>query len=194
MSCDELPDELKMVWSEAGSATSMLSASQLRAQARKLEAKRRKDYLILILASISAVAGYVFFVFYFHSLLVRIGATLCILAFMYLMAAAVARKTRDVPDPAEANGVGFYRGELERQRDWHRWVRSRLMMLVGPLILVDLGLSREMASLSPLIPPIMWSWGVFLLVVLGIWVPAKHGRVARKYQDRIDALDAHDRR
>ena len=194
MSCDELPDELRIVWNEAGSASSMLSADQLREHARKLEARRRKDYLILILASLSAVAGHVFFVFYFRSLLVRIGSTLCILTFLYLMAAAMARRTRGVPDPAEANGVGFYPGELERRRDWHCWVRSRLMMLACPLILVDLGLSREMAWLSPFLPPIMWSWGVFLLVALGIWGPAKHRKLAHKYQDRIDALNARDRR
>jgi hypothetical protein len=36
----------------------------------------------------------------------------------------------------------------------------------------------------------MWSWALFLLVMLGIWAPATHRRTARKYQDRIDGLDA----
>jgi len=36
----------------------------------------------------------------------------------------------------------------------------------------------------------MWSWGLFLLVVLGIWGPAQHRRMERKYQDRIDTLKA----
>jgi len=192
MSCEELPDELRSVWNEVGSAGPLLLADQLRAQARKLESRRRKDYFIFTLAALTAIAGYGFFVFYFHSLLVRIGSTLCILAFGYLMAGALARRTRAVLDPADANGVNFYRMELGRRRDWHRWVQSRLMVLALPLILVDIGLAREIAWLSPFLPPIMWSWALFLFVVLGIWGPAKHRRTARKYQDLIDALNARD--
>jgi hypothetical protein len=34
------------------------------------------------------------------------------------------------------------------------------------------------------------SWGVFLLGLCGAWVPVRNSRMARRYQERIDALDA----
>ena len=194
MPCDELPDELKIAWNEVGSFAPVLSADQVRAEARKLEASRRKQYLLGILIAVSGLPGYLFLVFYFHSLLVRIGATLCLLAFGYLLVGAAARRTRGLPDPADTDGIGFYRAELERRRDWHRFIQLRILMLAPPILLVDLGLAREIARLSPLLPPILWLWGLFLLAVFGFWGPAKHRRAARKYQDRIDALNSRNRR
>lgn len=64
-----------------------------------------------------------------------------------------------------------------------RAIPWRLLMIP---ILVAIGL----AEISRFIPPVIWCWALCLLVVLGIWAPAKHRRLARKYQDRIDALDS----
>jgi hypothetical protein len=44
-----------------------------------------------------------------------------------------------------------------------------------------------MPWLSLLLPPITWSWGLLLLVVLDILGAGKHRRMGRKYQDRIDS-------
>ena len=189
MPCDELPDDLKILWKKAGSDLPMFSPDQLRAEAERLQAKRRRDYLALSVAFSSAVPCYAFFILYFHNTLTRLGSGLSLLVFGYLAIDTLVKRARPVPDLGETDGLRFYRAELERKRNWHRGIPWRLLMLAPPIILVDLGLAQIFARLSPFAAPVLWSWGAFLLVVLAIWGPAKHRRLARKYQDRIDTLD-----
>jgi len=190
MPCDNLPDDLKILWKETGMERPMFSPDQLRAEAEKLQAKRRRDDLVLSGAFGSALASYVFFVFYFHNTLTRVGSSLAVLVFGYLAIDALVARARPLPDLAETDGFRFYRAELERKRNWHRGIAWRFLTLLVPVILVSLGLAQFFAKVSPFIPPVMWSWAVFLLVLLGIWAPAKHRKQARKYQDRIDRLDS----
>ena len=190
MPCDELPDDLKILWKETVMDRPIFSPHQLRAEAEKLQAKRRKGYLVLSVAFLSAVASYAFFIFYFHNTYTRLGSSLALLVFGYLVIDTLAKRARALPDLGEPDGLCFYRGELEGKRNWHRWLPWRFLMLPVPLILIALGLAQFFAKVSPFIPPVIWSWTVFLLAVLVIWGPAKHRRLAREYQDRIDALDS----
>jgi len=190
MPCDDLPDDLKILWKEAGMDRPVFAPDQLRAEAEKLQAKRRRDYLVLSAAFASALASYAFFVFYFHNTLTRVGSSLAVLVFGYLAIDTLVKRARVLPGLGETDGLRFYRSELERKRNWHRGIPRRLLMLSVPVILVSLGLAQFFAKVSPFIPPVIWSWSVFLLVLLGIWGPAKHRKLARKYQDRIDRLDS----
>jgi len=190
MPCDELPDDLNILWKECEMDRPAFTPNQLRAEADRLRAKRRRNYLVLSVAFSSAVASYVFSFFYFHNTLTRVGSTLSVLVCAYLVVHLMVERARAVPSVGETDGVSFYRSELERRRDWHRGIPWRLLMLPVPLILVDLGLAQIFAKIWPFIAPVMWSWGVFLLVLLGIWAPVKNLKLARKYQDRIDALDS----
>ena len=190
MPCDELPDDLKILWKEAGMDQPMFSTDQLRAEAKKLQAKQRRDYLVLSVVFSSAVPSYAFFIYFFHNTLTRLGSSLALVVFGYLVIDTLVKRARALPDPGETNGWRFYRAELDRKRNWHRGLPRRFLMLTVPLILVALGLAQFFAQVSPFIPPVIWSWAVFLLIVFAIWGPAKHRRLARKYQDRIDALDS----
>jgi hypothetical protein len=190
MPCSELPDDLKTLWKETGMDQPMSSTAQLQEEAEKLQARRRKGFLLLSAVFFSAVVSYAFFVFYFQNILTRLGSSLALVVFGYLVIDTLVRRARVLPDLGAIDGLRFYRAELKRKRDWHRGVPLRFLLILVPLILVSLGLAQIFAKVSPFIPPVILSWTVALLVVLGIWAPAKHRRLARKYQDQIDALDS----
>jgi len=165
------------------------SPDQLRAQAEKFQAKQRKFYLMVIIAFSFAVASYVFCFFLFHNTLLRVGSTLSAVAFGYLVVDFMVKRARAMPDPAETDGIRYYRTELERNRDYHRGVPWRFLLLPVPLVMVDIGLAQFCANISPVIPPILWSWAVFLVILLAVWAPMKHRKAARKYQELLDALE-----
>jgi hypothetical protein len=99
-------------------------------------------------------------------------------------------RARAAPDLGDTDGVRFYRAELERLRDWHRGLQWRWLVLPPPFIFFDLGIAQIYAKYSPFIAPFMWFDCAFLLAVFVMVAPVKHFRLARKYQGRIDALDA----
>jgi len=193
MPCDELPDGLKTLWKEAGMHGQVFLPGQLRMEAEKLRASLRRTYLIVSVGYSTAVATYAFIIFnlhYLHNTLMLLGSGLAMLAFGYLVIESLAKRARALPDLGETDGLRFYRSELERKRDWHRGLPWRLQMVLVPLILVGLGAAQMLAEISTFFALVILSWAAFVLVVIGIWGPVKHRRVARKYQDRINALDS----
>jgi len=155
-----------------------------------MQARRRRERIIEGVAFSFAMVSYAGFFFYFYNnILTRIGGILSALAFGYLVVHILLERARAKPYPADADGVHFYLAELERRRDWHRWVVWRSPMLVPPLVLFDLGFAQIFGKLAPFIAPMIWSGCVFILVALAVWAPAKHLKLAKEYQDRIDALD-----
>src|SRR5260370_27167279 len=92
-----------------------------------------------------------------------------------------------MPDMGETDCMSFYRAELERQRDFHRgrWFWSRLLIfLPGPLVFC-VGFAQAYPGLALYI----WLEFATLLILAPIAVLLNLG-LARKYQRRIDALDA----
>ena len=92
-----------------------------------------------------------------------------------------------MPDVGETDCTDFYRTELERQRDFHRgrWFWSRLLILLpGPLVFCV-----GFAQAHPEIALVIWLEFAAILILAAIAVPLNLG-LARKYQRRIDALDA----
>jgi len=191
MACDEMPDDLKILWKEAGTDRPMFSPDQLRQETEKIRARRRRSHVVLIVAFSVVVACLAGFFFYFRNPLTRIGAILGILAYGYWVIYILRERARTVPDPGETDGVGFYRAELERMRDWHGGMRAwRMSILVPPFILYDFGLAQTFAKLAPWTVLFVWFDCTIFLGLLAIWAPIKHRKTARKYQERIDTLDA----
>ncbi|MFZ0963826.1 MAG: hypothetical protein WAO35_23415 [Terriglobia bacterium] len=193
MPCDELPDDLIIPWKEAGMDGQVFSPSDLRAEAEKMRAKMRRLYLGLSVGFSTAVASYAFIIFNFHpfhNTLMLIGSSFSLVGFGYLVIEALVRRSRILPDLGETDGLRFYRTELERKRDWIRGIGWLLPMVCVPVFLVGVGLTQLLLKTSAFLAGIVLSWGVFVLGLAGVWLPVRNHRIARKYQERIDALDS----
>jgi len=190
MPCDDLPDDVKTLWKEAGTDRPMFSVDQLRNETERMQARRRRGYIVTGTCMAFFVAFYALTFFYVHNNLTHIGSTLSVLVCGYWLIHVLAERARVATDLGEIDGVRFYRAELERTRRWHRGLSWRLVLLALPLVLCDLGFAQFFAKFSPILTPLMWLTAASLLAALAFWAPLKHLKLARKYQDRIDALEA----
>jgi hypothetical protein len=138
----------------------------------------------------SFVAYFALCFFLLHDTLTRIGSILGVFGFGYWLVRLVVGRGRTIPDLGETDAVRFYRAELERVRDSHRRMMWRWLILPPPFILFDLFFARIYEKRWPFIAWSLWFSCALLLAVFVIWVPLMYLRVARKYQSRIDALDA----
>jgi len=189
MSCDELPDNLKLLWTEVGTNPSMFSPDELRSGMNRLQAKRRKGQIVLVACLLLLGVSYGISLLLFSNTLARLGGTLTAVVCGYWLIHARKERARTVPGPDERDGFGFYRAELEHARDNHRWMAWRWLLLLGPFILFDIGVAQTYAKIWPLIVPFACFDCALLLGVFAIWLPVKNFRLARKYQDCIDALE-----
>jgi len=192
MPCDDLPDDLKILWKEAGANPPMFSTDQLRKEIERMQARRRRGNLVLGVCMAFFVACFTmsFFFFPFNNTLTRIGSIVSVLVCGGWLVLILREGARVGSDPGDTPGVRFYRAELERARDSHRGLLWRFLLLPPPFILLDLGLAQALAKFSPFVAPLMWFDCALLLAAFVILVPMKQLRLARKYQSRIDALDA----
>jgi hypothetical protein len=184
---DYLPDELKILWKELSTNPLQLSPDQLRREMEKLQKGLRKRFVIGVGATLFLIAGFALFFFLFPNRLQRIGSVLTVLGTGYMLVQLKMRPARAVPAVGETGCTEFYRAELERQRDFHRgkWFWSRLaIFLPGPLVFCV-----GFAKAYPEIARFIWLDVAALLILAIIAVPLNL-RLARKYQRRIDALDA----
>jgi len=190
MPCDELPDNLKILWKEVGANPSMFSLDQLRRETNRLQAKRRKGQIVLVACMLVFVASYGFSFLLFPNTLARLGGALTVVVCGYWLVHALMERARVAPDPGGKDGLSFYRAELEHTRDIHRWLSWRWLLLLGPFVLFDIGVAQIYVKAAPFIVWLMCFDCALLLVVFAIWLPVKNFRLARKYQDLIKALDA----
>jgi len=190
MPCDELPDDLKILWKEVGANPSMFSPDQLRRETNRLQAKRRRGQIVLVACMLVLAASYGFSFFLFPNTLARLGGTLTVIVCGYWLVHTLMERARAAPDAGQTDCLSFYRAELEHARDNHRWMSWRFLLLLGPFILFDIGVAQIYAKFSPFIVWLMCFDCALLLGVLAVWAPVKHFRMARKYQDVINALHA----
>jgi hypothetical protein len=190
MPCDDLPDDLKILWKEAGVTPTLLSLEQLRQGTERLQAGRRKSEIALVAANSAFVAFFMVFFFLFDNTLTRIGSILSVFGCGYWLVHILVEQARAVPDLGETDGVRFYRAELERVRDYHRGTFWRWLILPPPLIFFNIGLAQTYAGQWPFLVPFMWFDCAFILAFFAVIAPLKQLRLARRYQGRIDALDA----
>jgi len=192
---DELPDDLRIPWKEAGMNGQVFSPDQLRTEGEKIKAKMRRLYLVVGFGFSSAVASYAFILitfrhFHIHNALMLIGSSLSLAGFMYLAVYALLKRARGLPDPGETDGLRFYRTELERKRDWIRGIGWRVPMVCVASFPAGLGVTQELLKISGFLAGINFSFALFVLGLGTIWVPVRNARIARKYQKRIDALES----
>ncbi len=181
-----MEDELRNLWQDQPVEPVKMSIEDIRRKAQAFETKVGRGYRIAWVILIFCLIGYASFFFIFTNPVQRAGS--CLTVAGYLVGAYQLRKrgpARRVPEnPAEAT-CAAYRGELERQREFHLSVFSRLLVFVpGPVVFImgfvgaDLGTGQAIALATALVLP------VFLL-----GVPLSR-REARKLQGEIAALDA----
>jgi hypothetical protein len=190
MACEELPDDLKILWKEAGRDRPMFSPGQLRQETKKMPARRRKSDVVGAAILAFFVAGYtIIFFFVPNNALTLAGSIMSVLVCGAWLIDILRKRARVVPDPADTDSVRFFRAELERARDNHRTLVWRLAVLAPPFILWDIGFARIFAKAAWFIEPLMWFDCVILLAVFALAGPLKQLKLTRKYRDKIDALD-----
>jgi hypothetical protein len=187
MPSDYLPEDLKRVWRELASNPVEVSPDELRREARKLRSSVRLRNSIVVGVCCVIVAAYGLFAFLSRTILERIGSLLSIAGTANVIVQFLKRPARNMQDSGTIESIRFYRAELERHRDFHRGkgIRSWLLpFLPGPILFnVAFALDR------PMFAPIIELQMVVFVIVAAIAVPLNLSMV-RKYQRRIDALDA----
>lgn len=190
MACDDVPDDLKSLWKEAGADRPMFSPDQFRQATEKMQARRRKGAVVLAAAMAIFVACYAIVFFCIpNNTLTRIGSILSVFVCGTWLVHILVERARAASDPGETDSVRFYRAELERARHKHRGLVWRLALLAPPFILWDIGFAQIFTKAAWFVAPVMWFDCVFLLAVFAIVGPLKQLKLERKCQDRIDALD-----
>ena len=184
---DYLPDDLKLLWQELSTNPLQLSPEQLQQEMEKLRKGLRRRFVIGGGAALSVIAAWILYFFRFPNRLQLIGSILTVLGAAFLLVQLKMSPARTTPDVAETGCTEFYRAELERHRDFHRgkWFWSRLLVLLpGPLVFW-VGFAQAFPEIAWLI----WLNLAAFLILAMIAVPLNL-RLARRYQRRIDALDA----
>ena len=187
MAGDYLPDDLKILWKELSTNPLQIAPDQLRKEAEKLEKGLRRRSIIVGGAAWIVIAAWTLFFFIFPNRLQRIGSVLTVLGCGYMLVQLKMRPARAMPDVGETDCTEFYRSELGRQREFHRgtWFWSRLVIFLPGPVIWFLGFAQAYSELVPFI----WLEFATFLILAAIAVPLNL-RLARKYQRRIDALEA----
>jgi hypothetical protein len=182
--------DVKAVWQSQSTEDTTMSLDEIRGKIGQLEKKLRKRDLKAVIGALIVMAGFTRNLFIHTTLIEEIGSVLTLIGAAYIAYQLfLIRKKRVSPRVSETGpsaSANFYRGELERQRDFHRglWFWSRVVIfLPGPLVFL---LGRAVAH-PELIHQIRMTATLFLLVV-AVAVPLNL-RLARKYQHDIDDLD-----
>jgi hypothetical protein len=190
MRSDYLPDDLKKLWKELASNPVQVSADDLRRESRKLRTGLGFRNWFVVGVCCIIIAAYGLFFFFSKTPLERIGSVLSIAGAANVIVQFLKRPARTMPDSGAIESISFYRAELERHRDFHRGkgISSWLLpLLPGPIIF-----NVAFALDCPIFAPIVTLQMAAFLMIAAIVVPLNL-RMARKYQRRIDALDASQR-
>jgi len=187
MRSDYLPDDLRRLWQELALNPVQVSADDLRREASKLRARLSLRNWFVAGVCCVIIAAYGFFFFRSKTALERIGSALSIAGAANVIVQFLKRPARTMPSASAMESIRFYRAELERHRDFHRGkgIASWLLPgLPGPIIFnIAFALDR------PIFAPIVGLQLAAFLMIAALVVPLNL-RMARKYQRRIDALDA----
>ena len=190
MRSDYLPDDLSRLWKELASNPVQVSPEDLRREAQKLRTRLRLRNSFVTGVCCFIIAAYCLFFFHSTTALERIGSVVSIAGTAYVIAQFLKRPARTIPDSGAIETIRFYCAELERQRDFHRGkgVLSWLLPFLPGPILFNVGFALDRPMFAPLVELQM----VGFLMIAAIVVPLNL-RLARKYQRRLDALNASQR-
>ena len=189
MERDRAADELCSLWQSQGTEVFRMTPADLQRKAERFEAALRRRSRMLYAICGGEIVAFGYFLTIVSNPVQRIGALLTIVGMTFLayqiwshqvnMRAIAAAM---YADPA----VIFYRGLLERSRDFHRgvWFWSRLLAIMpGPLVFTY---GAKQAD------PTDWSHYVaaaaFILFGL-LAIPLNVKIAAGKFQKKLDTLD-----
>lgn len=187
MAGDYLPDDLKGLWRELASNPVEVSPDKLRRDARRLRnfVRLRNTFVVGVCCFI--IVAYSVFAYRSPTTLERIGALLAIAGAANVIVQFLRRTSRKLPEAGAIESIHFYRAELERHRDFHRGrgIASWLLPLLPGPILFNIAFAVDRPMFAPIVELQMAGFLVIaaLVVPVNLWF-------ARKYQRRIDALDA----
>jgi hypothetical protein len=182
-----LPDDLKRLWQELAASPRQVSAEDLRREAAKLRRLVLVRNCFVTAVCCFVVGAYGFFFLRATTVLERIGSAASIVGIPLAVMQFLKRPARSIPVADALESTRFYRAELERQRDFHRvtgvfsWL---LPVLPGP-ILFNLGFALDRPKFAPLVELQMAGF-----LIISVIVVVLNLRMARRFQGRLDALDA----
>ena len=168
-----------------------MSLEDVRNRISKLEKKVRIRNLVGGFATGAVLLSFAYFVLVLPNVIERIGAALTIVGAGYILYQLALGKTQirhfsDLQAQRETS-FGFYRSELQRQRDFHRglWLWSRLIIgAPGPLIFcIGMGLASPGSAKTATIIA-----GILVLEFIAA-IPLNL-RQARRYQQELDSLQS----
>lgn len=172
--------------------TRQISPDPIGRSLRRLNRKIRIRNVVASTAGFIVIAGAVWYLFLFQTLMERIGSLLTALGAAYLVSEIYLnhRQTKaslaSAKETAGTNSIEIYRTELVRQRNFHNgiWFWSRLLIFTpGPLIF-----TIGFAIAHPALARISRIDAIAFLVLVVVAIPLNL-RWARKYQCQIDELD-----
>jgi hypothetical protein len=181
------PADVKNIWQNQSIEATTMSLDEIKKKIAKLQKTLRQRSAIMGLALLFLVAVCARLLFKAGNLIQGVGAALLIIGAGYVgyQLLLIRKKPASVireNDPL-ASAV-YYRAELERRRDFHRglWLWSRVFIVVpGAFVLLIGGFIAHPERIHPI--------RLAAAVVFLVFMVARQLRLARKYQDEIDALD-----
>jgi Flp pilus assembly protein TadB len=188
MTSEFSPDDVKALWKAQKPQEVRTSVDEIRERTERDGQRVRRRTILGSAASCLAIAYFVLMFFFLPNVVARIGSCLCVLASLNLVYQLHSRRGGALSgQPTGITGIHAYRGELERQRDFHRgwWFWSRLIIIFVSLLLFIGGFARTYPELAKGLGAI-----AVVAVVLAILAVLLNRKEAQRYQHRIDELDA----
>ena len=185
--------DVRDIWQHQQIDAFRMPLDVIRTRIEKFNRNVRRRHYIGYGVCLFVIGNSVWWVIIFPSLIQRIGAVLTAIGTGYLgyqlLLNHIQKKTpaANAAEMGNEVSIGFYRANLERQRDFHRgiWFWSRLVIFVpGPFVFC-LGT----AIAHPETARHMRVQAAIFAFLAALAVPLNLG-MARKYQRQIDELDA----
>jgi hypothetical protein len=185
-------DDLRDLWQSQSTGTFQMSTAEIQARIEKLATTARVRNRGGILVTSFVILNFIWWLTFIDTTLSRVGAVMTIAGVVYMLYQVLAHRNgeRAASQRAAESGtssIDFHRAQLARQRDFHRGRTLALRLLFfapGPLVFFA-GMARERAKLA-------WMFeveGITFAILLIIAIPLNLS-LARKYQRRLDELDA----
>lgn len=181
-------DNDQLLWQNQSAEPLRMTPDELRKRMEQLDRRTRTRNRGAYQACGFLVIAFLWSLTVFPNDLQRIGAVLTIAGVGVLFYQIRANKlaTRKAAESGSTASLAFHRGELARQRDFHRgklfWSRF-LALMPGPL----LGLFGFYQA-YPHLAKILVVEGITFILVFIATIPVNR-RLARKYQRQLDELD-----
>ena len=194
MANEQLSNDVRNVWQSQETEGAGMSLEEIRNKARTLQSKvgrrNRREYIAVVLV----VLGYGFYIYHYHSFVIRLGSMLVIAGTLYVAYQLHKRASaRELPEDCGFECcVDFHRRGLERQRDALGAVWSwYLGPLVPGLVVFFIGtVFRPMPSRHGQHPWIALAISLTVCSLVFLLIGRLNRSAARGLQRQIDELNA----